>query len=108
MARIDAPLLDSVNITLLYEETFNVSQLGEFMRRTASFKTPDEAHLNFDDSGVLVKFLPRAGAFGEGSMLRISCRVLEWQLSSLVQCSLLSARSLAPILGMNSTPQNIR
>ena len=85
VARIDAPLLEFTWITFFHQLIFDIPLLGEFMRRTTSFKAPDEAHLNLDDSGVLVRFLPRTGAFGEGSMLRISCRVLEWQLSSLVQ-----------------------
>ena len=85
VSRIDAPVLDFTWITFFHQLIFDIPLLGEFMKRTTRFKAPNEAHLNFDDSGVLVKFLPRTGAFGEGSMLRILCRDLEWQLSSLVQ-----------------------
>jgi hypothetical protein len=85
VARIDAPLLDSVNITLFYEETFNVSQLGEFMRRTRRFQALNEAHVDFDPEGVMVTSTPPTQTVDKPSGFRISNGYSSWELSSLMQ-----------------------
>jgi hypothetical protein len=87
VARIDAPLLHDIWITFFHQLIFDIPQLAQFMGRTAGLKTSDKARVEFDDSGALVKFLPQTGPSGEGpgSVLKISCKVLEWQLSSLAQ-----------------------
>jgi hypothetical protein len=59
VARIDAPLLDSVCITLVHKETSKVSQLGEFMKRTRRFQALNEAHVDFDPEGVTVSSIHR-------------------------------------------------
>ena len=85
LAQIDAPLLDSIWITFFHQLIFDIPQLAQFMRHTARFQTLNEAHLYFDDSGVQVATLPLSRALDEKSRLRISCKKLDWQLSSLAQ-----------------------
>ena len=85
VARIDAPLLDSIWITFFLQIIFDTPQLAQFMRRTTRFQTLNEAHLDFDDYGCQVESLPPTRGLDEKSRLRISCRELDWQLSSLEQ-----------------------
>ena len=85
VARIDAPLLDFIQITLFHQLIFDIPQLGQFMRRATRLKAPNQARVDFDQYGVLIIFPPQTGVFDKTFALRISCRVLEWQLSSLAQ-----------------------
>ena len=85
VARIDTPLLDSIRITFFQQLIFDIPQLAQFMRRTTRFQTLNEAHVVFDYTGVQVGYLPPTWTLDENSGLRISCRDLEWQLSSLAQ-----------------------
>jgi len=77
VARIDAPLLNHLNITFFHQLIFDTPQLAQFIGRTPNFEAPDEARVIFSDSHVAV-VLPW---FDSG----ISCRQSDWQLSSLVQ-----------------------
>jgi hypothetical protein len=83
MARIDAPLLDTIYITFR-QSTFNIPELAKFMRRTARFQAFNEAHVNFDYEGVLVQSLPLT-QLNEISRLRIICEDIDWDPSSLAQ-----------------------
>ena len=85
MARIDAPLLDSIWITFFHQLIFDTPQLAQFMRRTTRFQTLNEAHVDFDHFGGQVESHPPTRSLDERSRLRISCRELDWQLSSLAQ-----------------------
>ena len=85
LAQIDAPLIDSIWITFFHQLIFDIPQLAHFMRRTPRFQTLNEAHVDFNDSGVQVATLPLSRALDEKSRLRISCKKLDWQLSSLAQ-----------------------
>ena len=84
LAQVDAPLLDSIWITFFHQLIFDIPQFAQFVRRTPRFQTLNEAHLDFDYSGVQVATLPLR-ALGDKSRLRISCNKLDWQLSSLAQ-----------------------
>jgi hypothetical protein len=81
VARMDAPLLDSIWITFFRQFIFDIPQLAQFMRRTTRFETFNEAHVDLDDQGVLIASLPPSGAFDEKSGLRI----LDWRISLLTQ-----------------------
>ena len=85
VARIDAPLLDTIRITFFHQLIFDIPQLAQFMRRTTRLQTPNEAHVDFNDYGVQVGSLPLRRAFDDKYRLIISCRDLDWQLSSLAQ-----------------------
>jgi hypothetical protein len=85
VARIDAPLLDSIRITFFLQIIFDTPQLAQFMRRATRFRTLNEARISFDNSGCQVVSLPQTRSREAKSTLRISCRKLDWQLSSLEQ-----------------------
>jgi hypothetical protein len=84
VARIDAPLLDSLCITFYYEVIFDIPQLAQFMRRTTRFQALKEAHVNLDFPGVRVESSPPSRTSNENPGLRISCEDLYWQLPFLV------------------------
>jgi hypothetical protein len=87
VARVDALLLDGLNITFFHQLIFDTPQLAQFLARTPNIQPPanDRIVFNFSDPYVEVKS-PRT--FPRQSMLRISCIQSDWQLSSLTQvCS---------------------
>jgi hypothetical protein len=82
VARIDAPLLDKLTITLLHQLIFDTPQLSQFISRTPKFKTHTEAHMVFSVKDVSIT-LPQI--FHGVLKLAISCSQSDWQLSSLAQ-----------------------
>ena len=85
VVRVDAPLLDSIYITFFHQLIFDIPRLAQFMGRTTRFQELKEAHVQFDHYGVQVDTLPPTRTFDGNSGLRISCRELDWQLSSMAQ-----------------------
>jgi hypothetical protein len=85
VARIDAPLLGSMWITFFHQLIFDIPQLAQFMRRTTGLQAPNEAHMDFNSFSVQIGSVPLGRASEDKSRLRISCRDLDWQLSSLAQ-----------------------
>ena len=83
VARIDTPRLDSIKINFFHQLIFEIPQFAQFMKRTTRFQALNEAHASFGKSGIRVGYswLP----IPESSSLGISCRELDWQLSSLAQ-----------------------
>jgi hypothetical protein len=85
VARVDAPLLDGLDIRFFHQLIFDTPQLAQFFARTPNIHPPVEAHIVFSDSHVEVissQTFPRKFALG------ISCRHSDWQLSSLARaCS---------------------
>ena len=89
VAYIDAPHLNHLFITFFNDIEFDTPQLVHFIGRTPTFKAPDKALLVFLDSAVRVEFPLQPSGHGELNV-GISCKELDWQLSSLVEvCSLL-------------------
>jgi hypothetical protein len=84
-ARIDAPLLDSIQIDFFHQLIFDTPQLARFMKHATRFEALNEAYVVFDDDGVRVESLLPPLTFDKLSRLRISCRGLDWQLSSVAQ-----------------------
>ena len=85
VARIDVHLLDFILISFFHQLVFHIPQLAEFMRRTAMVEVPYEAYMNFNYSDVQLEYLPHTRIIDEKFRLMISCRKLDWQLSSLAQ-----------------------
>ena len=88
VARIDAPLLDSLTMAFFHQLIFDTPQLSQFISHSGR-RQKDEAHsvarVIFSDSRVTVS-LP--GRFPFGLSLEISCRQSDWQLSAVAQvCS---------------------
>ena len=85
VARIDAPLLDKLDIVFFHQLMFNTPQLARFISRSPKLKTHDGAHVFFYTESVLVSF-PQT--FSGSLNLAILCSQSDWQLSSLAQvCS---------------------
>jgi hypothetical protein len=94
VARIDAPLLDYLDITFFHQLIFETPQLTQFFSRTPKLQTHDKAQVFFADWGVSVT-LPQTS---DGRLnLGVSCRQSDWQLSSLAQlCSSSFPQALIP------------
>ena len=96
VTRIEAPLLDFLDIMFFYQLIFDTPQLVQFISRTPTLKSYDEACVTFSDSSVILA-LP--GRDDLGLQLGISCRRSDWQLSSLAQvCTLSIPQALIPML----------
>lgn len=102
VARINAPLLDSLRIIFLHQLVFDTPQLTQFIGRTPKFKAHVEAHVFFRDRNVSVT-LPQSepetcdGKLDRMLQLEISCWQSDWQLSYLTQaCNLSFPRAFIP------------
>ena len=79
VARIDAPVLDKLDIKFFHQLIFDTPQLSQFICRTPKIKACDGARVEFSSRGATIVWALR---------LEISCRQSDWQLSSLAQvCS---------------------
>ena len=85
VARIDAPLLCSIDITFFNQLIFDIPQLSQFMERATKLKAfnNSEACVGFDYFAVWFGSPPWTRSFGKGFKLMISSTKLDWQLSSL-------------------------
>jgi len=86
VSRIDAPLLDSININFFNQLLFDTPRLRHFINRTEGFRAPRQANVVFEDNYVEVT-LHRPNKAENDIMLylHISCKPSDWQLSSLAQ-----------------------
>jgi hypothetical protein len=86
VARIDAPLLVELSITFFHQLVFDLLQFPMFLCRTKAFTVLNHTQVDFDDDLTKVDFSSRTETFNERALsLKISCRELDWQLSSLSQ-----------------------
>jgi len=85
VTQIDAPLLKDISITFFNQLIFHILQLPKFLYRTEMFTVLDQAIVSFDDQYIGVELSRQTGANYAMLELAISCRKLDWQLSSLVQ-----------------------
>jgi hypothetical protein len=81
VAHIDAPRLDDLKIFFFNDIIFYTPQFFKFICRTP-LKELDEAHVSFGGVTAVVKL--ESASYGELSV-EISCRELDWQVSSLEQ-----------------------
>ena len=87
VARIDAPLLDSIGITFefFHRSIFDIPVLAQFIRRTTRFQALNEAHVDLGSNIVDVRSLPPTRIFDEKLGLRITCNDVVWDPSSVAQ-----------------------
>jgi hypothetical protein len=90
VARIKAPLLHDVGITFFNQVTFNIPQLPQFVSLAKKLGSPNRAKVTFYRRSVLVRISSETGTVDNTQVaLEISCRAIDWQLSSLAQvCTL--------------------
>jgi len=94
MARIDAPVLDKLEITFRHRVTSDTPQLTRFISRSPKFKASNEAHVVFSNLNLWVS-LPQT--FDGELKLGVPCGRPEWHLSSLTRiCSSSFPRTFIP------------
>ena len=81
---IDAPQLDALDITLFNQIFFQTPQFVPFIRRTPAFKALDRSHIVFGDLAAEIFLSSRTSHYPAVSV-RIPCKELDWQISSLEQ-----------------------
>ena len=96
VARIDAPQLITLHLTLFNQIIFDTPQLIQFIGRTPTLNTPEKAHIAFGDYHTRFRLSSGPGGLSVG----IACRELDWQISSLEQV----CTSCSPLL---STLENL-
>jgi hypothetical protein len=89
VAQINAPLLRNVYITLFNQLAFDVSQFSQFIGRAEKLNAFNQAEVVFYYLSVGIRLHPQIQTTDDTTLqFRISCRELDWQLSSLAQvCS---------------------
>jgi hypothetical protein len=88
VARIDAPLLVQCSIIFFNQLVFDLLQLPMFLCRAEKFTELNQAQVYFDEDSTRAEFSLQTETLNLTSLrlsLRISCRELDWQLSSLSQ-----------------------
>jgi hypothetical protein len=92
MARIDAPLIYSVQITFFNQLVFDIQQLPRFIRHAPALMLYESAKMNIYADEIVMALSSMTRSSFKGSLtFRISCRGLDWQVSSMVQiCNQLS------------------
>jgi F-box-like len=84
VAHIDAPRLNSLRITFFNDIVFDTPQFIQFISRTPTSRALEKAHITLRNRDASLRFssqTPGDRVFNVG----ISCRGLDWQLSSLEQ-----------------------
>ena len=82
VARIDSPQLNILDITLFNDVVFDAPQFIQFISRTPTLKLVEDAHVVFGHGKAIINSSPRYESRYE---VGISCRELDWQVSSLEQ-----------------------
>ena len=97
VASIDAPRLDHLDIIFFNDIVFDTPQFAQFISRTPMLKPLKEARITFEDNAAMVKLSTSQSYSYDGLEVQISCRELDWQVSSMEQVCTSCVRSL-PIL----------
>ena len=84
VACIDAPKLNVLDITFFNDVVFDTPQLVRFITRTPKSKALEKAHITLRNRAASVNFSSQTSRYGDLKM-EISCKGLDWQLSSLEQ-----------------------
>ncbi|KAH9059909.1 hypothetical protein EDB87DRAFT_1619161 [Lactarius vividus] len=111
VSRIDAPRLGGVDVVFFDHSTMEIeaSQLGQFIEQIEMQRSPSQADVLFSQSAVSIRFT-HSGA-PTRFRLRISCKQLPSQLSSMAQILTQLSYFSFPVqyLAINSTePSNAR
>ena len=97
VARIDAPQLDILRITFFNDVVFDAPQFIQFISRTPTLKPLENAHVVFGNRGGIVKCSSQTSRYQVEVTVVISCRELDWQVSSLEQLCLSHLPSLSTL-----------
>jgi hypothetical protein len=83
VARIDAPRLFSLDITLFNQIVFDTAETNRFINRTSSLRTLDVARLKFRGDGASVYLSTQTTGYREQIVVKVRCREFDRQISSL-------------------------
>ena len=83
VARIDAHHLEDMEITLSSQPTIDASELGRFIERTEMQISLHQADVKISSHAISVSFTNSSTS--KPLRLKIPCKQLEWQLSSMAQ-----------------------
>ena len=92
LATIDIPFLESIHITFFNQLIFHLPQLSQFIRRTETQQSPNQATIYYFGADISVT-LYQAG-MPHHLALRILCKQLDWQISSMAEIF----EAISPIL----------
>jgi hypothetical protein len=101
MARIDAPY-SGWSITFFSRLVFDIVQLPRFFHRINGFAVLDLANVTLDTDSI--RLIPSTRSQKVGTTwidLRVSCRKLDWQLSSLSQVCTSTLSTLSNLEHLN-------
>jgi hypothetical protein len=84
VACIDAPRLNDLSITFFHDIVFDAPQFIQFISRTPALEAFENARVVFRDRAAWIKFSSQTPGYGS-LKVEISCRELDWQVSSLGQ-----------------------
>jgi hypothetical protein len=84
VALIDAPRLNNLDITLLNDNELDIPQFTQFISCTSMLEVLKKAHVAFQVEGAGIKLSSQTSGHGE-LQVKITCRTLDRQLSSLQQ-----------------------
>jgi hypothetical protein len=88
VTRIDAPQLNDLGISFFNDIIFDMPRFMRFISRTPTSRALEKAYIALQDGAANVRFSSRTSRDGTLNV-KILCRRLDWQLSSLEQvCTL--------------------
>ena len=85
MAHIDAPRLSNLHTILFNDIVFDTPQLTQFISRTLTVKALEKARITFEGDAATVGLSSLTSGKYETLEVNISCRELDWQVSSMEQ-----------------------
>jgi hypothetical protein len=85
IARIDAPRLRKLYTILFNDIVFDTPQLTQFISRTPNMQALKNAHVTFDGDAASVKLSSLELRRYDRLEVKIPCRELDWQVSSMEQ-----------------------
>ncbi len=104
VVQIDVPLLESISVTFFNHVVFDILELPKFLRRTKTFTGLDQAKVSIYERSISVELSRRSGADTVRLQLAISCRNLDWQISSLGQVCNLALPTLSALEHLSLGP----
>ena len=85
VARIDAPQLNNLYIMLFNDVVFDAPQFIQFISHTPMLKAVKNAHVVFGHGIAIINCSSQTSRYQVEVTVGISCRELDWQVSSLEQ-----------------------
>jgi hypothetical protein len=85
VARIDAPLLNSVEIAFFNQLVFGIQQLPRFIGHAPALMSCDMAQIDIYNDHVVMGFMSKRPSPFRLLRFKILCREIDWQVSSVAQ-----------------------